>query len=119
MAALLAKEGMLATAEVFEGRMGWAHAMFGEGMFDTEGMVKGLGKPFTAQELIAYKKYPCCFDNHSMLDALLGLMKESNIKYEDIASVDIGNMGYLSAAMMYGKPATGLEGSSACSTTRR
>lgn len=109
MSALLANEGMSGTSDVFEGPVGWAHVMFGEGMFDTEKMVDGLDRPFGTQDLIALKRYPCCYGNHSMLDALLALIEESNLKYEDIARVEIGNQSYQSAVMMFGKPTTGLE----------
>lgn len=109
MAALLAQKGMVATSQVYEGRAGWAHAMFGEDAYDTEAMVRGLGNPYHVQDVIAYKKYPCCYGNHSMLDGLLSILRENNIRYEDIASVDV-DQSYLSVVMLYDRPATGLEG---------
>ncbi|GBD11749.1 hypothetical protein HRbin23_01426 [bacterium HR23] len=109
MAAQLAQKGMVASSQFLESRAGWAHAYFGEDAYDTEAMVRGLGNPFHVQELIAYKKYPCCYGNHSMLDGLLSILKEHNIRYEDIAGVDV-EQSYLSVVMLYDRPATGLEG---------
>jgi 2-methylcitrate dehydratase PrpD len=108
-AALLARRGMVATAHVVEGRAGWAHAYFGEDAYDPTALVRELGNPFRVQEVIAYKKYPCCYANHSMLDGLLGVLGKNGIRYEDIDSVEV-EQSYLSVVMLYDRPATGLEG---------
>jgi 2-methylcitrate dehydratase PrpD len=51
-------------------------------------VIEDLGKKWRLKE-IGIKKYPCCFWMHRHIDALIELVKEHNIKYEDVESVEV------------------------------
>jgi 2-methylcitrate dehydratase PrpD len=109
MAALLAREGWTAGERVIEHPLGFIASFYGEDKVDPEELVKGLGKPFRTQDAIIIKKYPCCGGNHSMLDSLLGLMREHKFSYEDVERVEV-DQPYLSVVMLYKEPKDGLSG---------
>jgi 2-methylcitrate dehydratase PrpD len=110
MAALLAKKGFTAYDDIFEAKTGFCDVFLGEGRYNIEHMAKSLGKPFTFQNANVIKKYPCCGTNHSALDATFALIKENNIKYDDIARVDVEALSYLSPVVRFPDPKRGLEG---------
>jgi 2-methylcitrate dehydratase PrpD len=82
--ALLAKDGMSSNPD-FER---WLTTLVGEGKIEIEKITEGLGeKPFFIHN-IWVKKYPCCFFTHRYIDALYILLKEQNLRYEDIERIE-------------------------------
>jgi 2-methylcitrate dehydratase PrpD len=51
-------------------------------------IVEDLGKRWRLTE-IGIKKYPCCFWMHRHIDALMELVRENDIRYEDVESVEV------------------------------
>jgi 2-methylcitrate dehydratase PrpD len=83
--ALLAKDGMDSNPD-FEK---WLTTLVGEGKIEMEKIIEGLGeKPFFIHN-IWVKKYPCCFFTHRYIDALDILLKEQNLRYEDVERVEV------------------------------
>ena len=109
-AALLAKEGFLAAPDVYEAKQGFCEAFFGDNRYDMERIVASLGNPFKAEDSIIIKKYPCCGGNHSALDAVLGLIREHDLRYDDVEQVEVQAMTYTSPVLRYPEPKTGLNG---------
>lgn len=90
-AALLAKEGVTADADLIEGDRGFYDLFCSGGRgYDMESVSRNLGNPFCiASPGIFIKKYGCCFFNHRAMDALLQLIEEYSIRYDDVESVQV------------------------------
>jgi 2-methylcitrate dehydratase PrpD len=110
LAAVLAKKGYMATDTIFESRIGFLSTYVGEGHYDLEQAVTGLGNPFRLQDTLVIKKYPCCGTNHSALDSILSLMREEKLSFEDVAGVTVEGLPYLSHVLLYPRPEHGING---------
>jgi 2-methylcitrate dehydratase PrpD len=96
LAAELAGMGATATNDIFDGSPSFWETYVGEGDFDPEKMIANLGDPFYfLSPGISMKKYPCCFFMHRGLDAVLSLIKENSISYEDVDYVEAGITPFL------------------------
>lgn len=85
--AILAREGISANPNIIEDPNGYCEAFIGQGKYDLEDMVSNWGKPFAIGS-VALKKYPCCFASHRSVDALMALIQENKLSYDDIVSVE-------------------------------
>lgn len=103
MAAGLASMGMTAGDKILEHPLGFVRTFCGEGIWDLNKMAANLGRPFKTQDALMIKKYPCCGANHSLLDSLLGLMREHKFTYRDIEKVEVEQLP-TSAVMLYTHP---------------
>ena len=83
--AMLAKEGMSSTPD-FEK---WLTNLTGEGKIELGKITEGLGQSPYFIHNVWVKKYPCCFSTQRYVDALLTLIEEHGIPYEQIERVDI------------------------------
>ncbi|MFH1651965.1 MAG: hypothetical protein ABID87_07705 [Chloroflexota bacterium] len=54
---------------------------------NTGEITEGLGKRWRLHE-IWIKKYPCCFGTHRQIDALLEIMRENKLQWEQLESVE-------------------------------
>jgi 2-methylcitrate dehydratase PrpD len=81
--ALLASDGF-AGPEVIEGKYNIFNAFSGTSNY--EEIPKDLGKTFQIMEL-AFKRYSCCAFLHPGLDALLDLIRNNDIKPEEIRQI--------------------------------
>ncbi|MFC2065939.1 MmgE/PrpD family protein [Chloroflexota bacterium] len=89
--AILAKEGFTANSDIIETPRGYGDTFFGEGNYDEEKMGKSLGEPFhIVSPGLSVKKYPCCNLNHRSLDAIFQVIKENDIKNEQVAAIIVG-----------------------------
>jgi 2-methylcitrate dehydratase len=107
-AAQLAKMGFSAVEDIIEHPKGFAEDFAGKGGYDLEKLTENFGNPFCITGL-SIKKYPCCFRTHRALDAVLGLMKEHNISYDRIASVEVDMNLYDASLLKYEDPKSGLQ----------
>jgi len=84
----MAKGGLIGFPEPFEGKFGFffAYDSEGTGAFNEEKLIGTLGKYFVSQEL-TFKVWPCCFGTHASLNSVLNLVKEHDIKPEEITRV--------------------------------
>jgi 2-methylcitrate dehydratase PrpD len=110
LAASLARKGWLATDKLIDSKVGWAHAYIGEGKYDPEKMTANLGKTWHSKDTIVIKKYPCCGSNHGALDSLLSLLKEHDVRLEDIARVEVDNVPAISHVLLYPNPSYAFQG---------
>ena len=86
--ALLAKLGVVARfEEALEGKLGYFHA-YARDNYDPEVVVKDLGKVFESEE-ISFKPWPACRATHTTIEGLFRLIKEHDIKAEDVLDVNI------------------------------
>jgi 2-methylcitrate dehydratase PrpD len=108
--AMLAKAGFTGQTDVIESPRGWGNAIIGRGRFDPEKIVKDLGKVFRISNSVQFKRYPCCWAQHRVIEAIFYLMKEHDISYEDIDIVTIDHAYNNAGLLMFSKPDTPLRG---------
>jgi len=110
MAALLAQKGFTGDGSAIEGPLGFCKSFTAEGEYDLAKMTDGLGKSFLILETgVSIKPYPCCADGHRCLDAILYLIKEHNIKADDVESVECRTSDMVPQIMIRHRPKTGAE----------
>lgn len=74
-------------------------------------MAENLGNPFTiVSPGINVKKFPTCYLTHRAIDALMHLIKEYDLKPEDIESIDCQASPRAMKILFYNEPQNGLEG---------
>lgn len=84
MAALMAEKGITGAKNSLEARRGF-YNLYHAGC-DTKLLLDELGKRFEGANA-SLKPYPCCRLNHQYINLTLDLMKENNIKTEDIEQI--------------------------------
>jgi 2-methylcitrate dehydratase PrpD len=107
-AALLAREGFTANENIFESNLGYGDVFIGRGKLNAEKITYGWGNPFLiVSPGLAIKKYPTCYRNHKALDAILGLIEQNNIDYQNVAEVLLETP--LKSPMFFHEPKTALQ----------
>ncbi len=84
MAGELAGAGMSGNPEI--GR--YLSILLGKERVRREAIIENLGTKWLLRD-IWVKKYPCCFGTHRQIDALLELMKEYDLSYEQIEETEV------------------------------
>jgi 2-methylcitrate dehydratase PrpD len=92
MAAVLAERGLTGPKEWIEGLWGMAH-VFSDSheKIDQVSVSKfrnGLGRVFLG-DYLSFKLYPCCKVTHTAIEAALELVKENNIRAEEVDEVSV------------------------------
>jgi 2-methylcitrate dehydratase PrpD len=108
-AALLAQAGFTSAANILEAPRGFFNAMAGG--YDP-GKIEGrLGHPYFMEEPgISIKPYPSGSLSHPAQDLILDLVKQHDLKLEDIQSIEVGTNSNVPNALIYPMPKTALEG---------
>lgn len=83
---LLVERGITGTKNVLQGRYGYFRSI--EPGHDQTVITSKLGKTFQSA-LTGYKQYSCCNCTHTAIDATIALVKEHDIKPEDVEEVQI------------------------------
>jgi 2-methylcitrate dehydratase PrpD len=88
MAALLAREGMTASADAFEHRQGFFNVFNGAGHFDADAVLRDWAAPLDiVTPGIAIKQYPCCGSTHPAIDAMLDLVQAHALTPDNVARI--------------------------------
>lgn len=87
MAALMAQKGITGAINSLEGERG-IYKVYHGGDYDPAPLTEQLGKRFEVADL-SFKPYPCCRTLHPYIDAALALVKEHNIRPEDVLEITI------------------------------
>jgi 2-methylcitrate dehydratase PrpD len=87
---VLADEGFTGAKDMLEGKYGYYPVYMPDECLagEREILTAGLGKRFEDSD-VSIKPYPCCRANHSPIDGTLQLVKEHNIKANNIQQVTI------------------------------
>ena len=110
LAALLAKEGLSASARAIEGTQGFLVAMQSE-KADMSTALAALGDHWEILEGgITVKLYPSCAATHPTIDTLLDLRSELGLVPEAIESIDVFVDPVTPTVLIYDRPQTGLQG---------
>ena len=100
--ALLVKEGVTADPDMIEGENGFAYWV-GEANLDI--ITKDLGNPFyIINPGSAVKKYGCCYAMHRALDALMQIITENDIHYDQVAGVEAVIPKFVTRLIRYPEP---------------
>ena len=108
-AALLARDGFTAAANILEARRGFFNAMAGG--FDENKISGRLGAPYFMKEPgISIKPYPSGSLSHPAQDLILDLVRDHDLSAADIERIDVGTNSNVPNALIYPMPKTALEG---------
>ena len=108
-AALLARDGFTAAANILEARRGFFNAMAGG--CDESKITGRLGSPyFMKQPGISIKPYPSGSLSHPAQDLMLDLVKQHALSAAEIDHVEVGTNSNVPNALIYPMPTTALEG---------
>jgi 2-methylcitrate dehydratase PrpD len=108
-AALLARDGFTAAANILEARRGFFNAMAGG--FDESKIAARLGAPYFMKEPgISIKPYPSGSLSHPAQDLILDLVQQHDLHADDIEHIDVGTNSNVPNALIYPMPKTALEG---------
>jgi 2-methylcitrate dehydratase PrpD len=92
-AALLARSGFTASAEILEQRFGWHDVICrGEGNLDmvVDGLsAVGTSSPYAIEEGLTFKAYPCCGANHYAIDGVRNVLRDAGLDESDVVSLDV------------------------------
>ncbi len=87
LSALLAQKGITGPKNSLEGQFGLYHLYF-DADYTQSSLTAELGKRFEVTN-VSFKPYPCCRLNHIPLDATLALIKEYDIRHQDVKEVTL------------------------------
>jgi 2-methylcitrate dehydratase PrpD len=89
-AALLAEKEFTADAAIIEAPRGFCDTFFGPGTCDYEKMIVGLGKPYFLESPgLGLKLHPCSAPQFLAADAALHLKREHDIRFADVAKMEV------------------------------
>lgn len=109
LAAMLASKSFTGARNIFEGEAGFFKVMAGN--YDLEKIHKSLGNPYEVESPgLSIKPYPACGAAFNGIDAILALVKEHNIKPEEVKKIECGSVPIAKDVLIYPLPKTGLEG---------
>jgi 2-methylcitrate dehydratase PrpD len=87
VAALLSRKGFKGPSSILEGRDGFLHA-YSNGA-DPSKVLKGIGSGFQILQT-SVKIHACCRYMHSPIDAVLKIIKENNLRPEQVKKIKVG-----------------------------
>jgi 2-methylcitrate dehydratase PrpD len=85
--ALMAERGMTGAKNCLEGAQGF-YTMYFQGGYDAKTLTEGIGKHFEGVN-VSIKPYPCCRGLHTYIDATLALVREQNLKAEEVKEIKL------------------------------
>ena len=89
-AVLLAEKGFTADAAIIEAPRGFCDTFFGPGTCDYEKMITDLGRPYFLESPgLGLKLHPCSAPQFLAADAALHLKREHNIRFADVAKMEV------------------------------
>ena len=111
LAAQLAARGFTADAEILEAPLGFLNLFSPAQDARPERVLEHLGDPFEiVSPGIGVKKYPCCYNTHRALDAILALRQESGFEAAEVERITVTVPRGAASALIHPRPTTGLEG---------
>ncbi len=110
-AVLLARKDYVADPQGLEGEYGFYSAFHGDGNYDLGKVAPGLGTHWSIVDPgLTVKRYPCCGGNLRALDAAEALVREHNIRIEDVERLEVDVHPDLLDIVRFHKPTDGFRG---------
>ena len=89
-AALLAASGFTADPAILEAPRGFCDTFFGKDACDYEQMISNIGEPYFLESPgLGLKWHPCSAPQFLAADAALHLKRDHDIRYEDVAKMEV------------------------------
>ena len=111
MAAWMAKNGFTADDHIFDGKNNLFDTYAGPDAVPLASTLVNLGKPWEMLTPGIYvKRYPCCYCNHRPVGGMFEMIKQHNIKADEVTKVRIGFLPGADTPLIHRDPHTGLEG---------
>jgi 2-methylcitrate dehydratase PrpD len=85
LATMLAERGISGVDTLFEGRYGFFETHF-RGEYDRNSILEDLGQTYLGSKTL-YKRWPAVGTAHSHIHAVMSLVRENDLKAEDIAEI--------------------------------
>ena len=109
MSARLAEAGFTAAVDALEHEQGFLAAVSPAGEVDRTGVPEGLGERWRIVESgLSVKKYPACYCTHRAIDGVLDLVRERDVRAEDVDAVTVTLSDNYATILRNHRPATGL-----------
>ncbi|HSE88019.1 MAG TPA: MmgE/PrpD family protein [Candidatus Binatia bacterium] len=110
-ATLLAEKGFTADAAIIEAPRGFCDTFFGPETCNYESMIANLGKPYFLESPgLGLKLHPCSAPQFLAADAALHLKREHNIRFPDVAKMEVSIPPLRYQRHYHPKVKTGLRG---------
>ena len=110
-AVLLAQKDFFGEPDGIDGNFGFFPAFHGKGNFDTSKVGDKLGSHWSIVDPgLTVKAYPCCGGNLRALDAAQALLREHNIRFDDVAKLEVDVHADLLNTVRFHKPTQGFRG---------
>ncbi len=108
---LLAQRDYVADTAGLEGDYGFFSAFHGAGNYDLGKVAHGLGSHWSIVDPgLTIKNYPCCGGNLRALDAAQALLREHEIRFDDVARLTVDVHPDLLHIVRFHKPTQGFRG---------
>lgn len=108
---LLAKKNYVADLEGIEGEYGFFSAFHGTGNYSFDKMKVGLGTHWSIVDPgLTVKNYPCCGGTLRALDALQALLRENDVRFDDVTRLEVDVHPDLLHIVRFHKPTSGFRG---------
>ena len=109
VSAELAALGWTASQQILEAPSGWFHAAGGS--FDPSAIQNRLGNPWTfANPGVSIKPFPSGSLTHPAMGEMLRLIREHDIRPENVEKIDVGGNSGMMNALIHHRPADALQG---------
>jgi 2-methylcitrate dehydratase PrpD len=109
--ATLALLGFTASKDILENDLGFCNIFTAGKKDDLSKIIGELGAPFSILSPgVGIKLYPSCAATHSFLDGIFDLIRQFDIKAEEVDAVECGVFYRLPKMLIHSNPQTGLEG---------
>ena len=110
MAAWMAKNGFTADDHIFDGKNNIFDTYAGADAVPLATTLPHLGNPWEMNTPGIYvKRWPCCYCNHRPVGGMFEMIKEHNIKADEVTKVRIGFLPGADTPLIHFDPHTGLE----------
>ena len=89
LAAQLAAEGFTSNADALEHHQGFIEVFNGAGNYDVGRILAKWGTPWDIEMPgIAIKQYPCCLSTQAVVDAMIQLVRDHDLRVEGVARIE-------------------------------
>lgn len=110
LSALLASEGFTGDPNIFEEARGYFY-VYGQEQSSIKLMTENIGNPLSiAAQDMHFKQWPCCGGNYEVLTAIFDLLKEHDIKPDDIRDITVATSMRPPGPVNRPQPRNGMEG---------
>jgi len=110
LSAFMARDGLTGDPNIFEEARGYFY-VYGQEQSVIRAMTENLAKPLVvAEQDMHFKKWPCCGGNDEALTAVFDLLRESDIRIDEIREIIVGTSWRPPGPVNRPKPRNGYEG---------